>query len=107
MNKYIDNILLVIRKKDTHIVEDIIKEEKINKNVLIVYGGKSRQESVFNGLCETNDDIVIIHDGARPAIKDTYICDLLKEMDNYNGATIVVFMVAIILNIIIFIPKIF
>lgn len=38
-------------------------------NVKIIEGGKTRQESVYNGLFICNDcDYVLIHDGARPMI---------------------------------------
>lgn len=87
-NKYVDNIIIVIRKKDNQEVERIIKNETINKKVSIVFGGNTRQESVYNAIKDIHSDIVIIHDGARPAIKQKYIDSLIEEMINFNGATI-------------------
>ena len=44
------------------------------KNVKVVLGGKSRQESVFNGLKAIGKcDYVLIHDGARPLISKAVI----------------------------------
>ena len=45
------------------------------KNIKIAFGGKERQDSVFNGLKAVNErcDIVLIHDGARPFVTDEII----------------------------------
>ena len=39
--------------------------------MVICYGGATRQESVFNGLLASMEDVTLVHDGAR--------CYLLKE----------------------------
>lgn len=46
----------------------------------VVAGGKERQDSVYNGLLKVNNeaDIVLIHDGARPLIKEEQIKDSIK-----------------------------
>ena len=45
------------------------------KNIKIAFGGKERQDSVFNGLKAVNErcDIVLIRDGARPFVTDEII----------------------------------
>lgn len=87
-NDYIDNITIVIKQDDRDIVEKIIKEETTSKKINIVIGGSSRQESVHNAIKNTSSDIVIIHDGARPAIKQEYISKCIEQMENYKGVTI-------------------
>lgn len=87
-NNYIDNIIIVIRKQDRKIVENIIEKEGINKTVNIITGGKSREESVYNAIKGITSDIVVIHDGARPAIKQKYINSLLESMKDFKGATV-------------------
>lgn len=87
-NKYIDNIIVVVRQADKEIVKDIISKEDIKKDVKLVYGGNTRQESVHNAIKNTASDIVIIHDGARPAIKQSYIDNAIEEMSNFKGVTI-------------------
>ena len=47
-------------------------------------------ESVYNALKETSSDIVMIHDGARPRIKEEYIDRCLEQMDKFKGATVAV-----------------
>ena len=87
-NQYIDNIIVVIKQEDKQTVEQIINKENITKKIDIVLGGNSRQESVYNAIKNTISDIVIIHDGARPAIKKEYINSAIEEMSNFKGVTI-------------------
>ena len=87
-NKYVDDIIIVVRERDKDIVEEIINREEIDKEIKLVLGGNTRQESVHNAIKNTASDIVIIHDGARPAIKQRYIDNAIEEMSNFKGVTI-------------------
>lgn len=67
-------------------------QEKITiKNNKIKYatGGKTRQESVYNGLlkCEYKD-FVLIHDGARPFIEENVIKNAIEKVLEF-GAVVV------------------
>lgn len=86
-NKYIDNIIVTVKEQEIQEIKKIIEEENIKKEVNIVIGGNSRQESVYNSICKTVADIVIIHDGARPAIKQRYISECIETMEEFKGAT--------------------
>ena len=44
-----------------------------NNKISVIKGGKTRQESVYNGLQTINCDYVLIHDGARPMISPEII----------------------------------
>ena len=48
--------------------------------IMYVKGGSTRRESVLIGLMGIIEDVVLIHDGVRPWIKQNYINNLLKEM---------------------------
>ena len=87
-NQYIDNIIIAIKEDERIIVEKIVNEEKPTKKVDYVIGGNSRKESVYNCISSTNSDIVIIHDGARPMIKQEYINKCIESMDEFEGVTI-------------------
>lgn len=87
-NEYIDNIIIGIKREEMAIVKNILSNLKANKPVDIVLGGKTRQETVFHCLQKTESDLVMIHDGARPAIKQSYINQLIEEMKEYKGATV-------------------
>ena len=87
-NEYIDNIIVVIKEDDKNTVQKIINSENLNKEIDLVLGGNSRQESVYNAIKTSDSHIVIIHDGARPAIKQEYISKCIEEMSNFKGVTI-------------------
>ena len=59
----------------------------------VIEGGKERQDSVWNALCFLNDkgfednDIVLIHDGARPFVSQEIISAAVKAARE-NGAAI-------------------
>lgn len=86
-SKYIDFILLIIKNSDLNYLSEIISEYKINKDYKIVYGGKERQDSIYNGLINMplNTDIVLTHDGARPFVSVNKI-DLAIEKVFETGA---------------------
>ncbi|KMT22427.1 2-C-methyl-D-erythritol 4-phosphate cytidylyltransferase [Clostridium cylindrosporum] len=76
----VDNIILVASQNEMDFCRNnIINKYNITKVNKIVKGGRTRQESVFNGLksCE-NCDIVLIHDGARPFINPKVIVDTIS-----------------------------
>ena len=87
-NQYIDNIIIAVKEDEMDIVEKIVNEENPTKKVDFVIGGNSRKESVYNCISSTNSDIVIIHDGARPMIKQEYINKCIESMDEFEGVTI-------------------
>lgn len=92
MNKSdkINDIIVVIKEAEREYFESIVKDINLRKNFKYVYGGSTRMESVYNALKETNSDIVVIQDGARPRIKEKYIDEVLDVMDEFKGATIAV-----------------
>jgi 2-C-methyl-D-erythritol 4-phosphate cytidylyltransferase len=87
-NKYIDNIVIAVKKDEKEKVEAMVNEYKLSHKVELVIGGNTRQESVYNCIKTVDSDIVIIHDGARPAIKDEYIINCIENMEKYKGVTI-------------------
>lgn len=87
-NQLVDDIIIAARKEELQKVQEIVEVEKVNKKVKIILGGNTRQESVYHCIKETNSEIVIIHDGARPAIKQKYINSCIESMDEFEGVTI-------------------
>ncbi|MBQ3544986.1 MAG: 2-C-methyl-D-erythritol 4-phosphate cytidylyltransferase [Lachnospiraceae bacterium] len=67
----VDEIIIVVGKGDVEYVKkEIVDKYNISKITNIVEGGEERYDSVINGLEYLNDeDLVLIHDGARPLIK--------------------------------------
>lgn len=86
--KEINDIILVIKPEEKEEFEKIVNSLEISKPLKYVSGGETRKQSVYNALKETHSDFVVIHDGARPRIKEEYISSCLKEMQNYKGVTV-------------------
>ncbi|MGH1376926.1 MAG: bifunctional 2-C-methyl-D-erythritol 4-phosphate cytidylyltransferase/2-C-methyl-D-erythritol 2,4-cyclodiphosphate synthase [Alphaproteobacteria bacterium] len=61
-------------------------------NISICHGGKERKDSVLNGLNALpdigDDDVVLIHDAARPFVKTHDIQRLLDSMHTQQAATL-------------------
>lgn len=55
-----------------------------------VNGGKERQDSVFEGLQKVKYDQVLIHDGARPYVKQEYIDSLLECLKYHKACLLMV-----------------
>lgn len=74
-NKNIDEIVIVVKEDEADFFRRNIIDKYGYKNIKIAFGGKERQDSVFNGLKAVNErcDIVLIHDGARPFVTDEII----------------------------------
>ena len=87
-SKNVNDIILVIKQNEKEYFENIIKDIKLEKPLIYVNGGKTRMESVYNALRKTNSDIVIIHDGARPRLKEEYIDKCLEQMEEFKGTTV-------------------
>ena len=85
---YIDDIVLVFKKEELKSVYEILSRSNLTKPMKMITGGKTRQESVFRGLTYTDSDYVVIHDGARPLIKEKYIEDCLSTMKQYDGCSV-------------------
>lgn len=88
-SKYVDFLLLIVKKSDMCYVEDILEKYKINIDYKIVFGGKERQDSIYNGILNMPDktDIVLTHDGARPFVSVSKIDEAI-EMVEETGACV-------------------
>lgn len=87
-NSYIDKIIIGAKENEIPVIKEIIQKEQFRKTIDIVIGGNSRQKTVHNCIKKTDSDIVIIHDGARPAIKQKYINECIESMEECHGATV-------------------
>jgi 2-C-methyl-D-erythritol 4-phosphate cytidylyltransferase len=83
----ISRIYLVIPKKDFDFVKKNILSFCGKKEIVLVEGGRERQESVFNGLIplKNNEKLVVVHDGVRPLILPRMIEDCLKGALEYGA----------------------
>ena len=88
----IDDIYLVIHQDYLDEVNGWIKTYNLNKVKAVIKGGETRQISVFNGLKEMkrngvkDDDIILIHDAARPLVNSTIISNNISTCQKYGAA---------------------
>lgn len=76
----VEGIVVVAPVEKIADFENVIKKGAFKKPVKVVAGGKSRYESVNNGLkvLDPNIDFVLIHDGARPLVSLKVVEDAIK-----------------------------
>ena len=88
-NKKIDNIIVVLPEDEVkYFKENILKKYELRINKIVI-GGKERQDSVYNALKSlknSSNDIVLIHDGARPFISERIINEGIKFAEIYGAA---------------------
>ncbi len=85
-NPEIDAVRAVIHRDDQAFYEEAAKGLNLLSPVL---GGKTRQESVINGLQSLHEeapDHVLIHDGARPFVTRALISRLMRALEECPGA---------------------
>ncbi|WP_147804621.1 2-C-methyl-D-erythritol 4-phosphate cytidylyltransferase [Alkalicoccus halolimnae] len=87
-------ILLVVNERETQEINDLIRSFQLEGKVRFVSGGKERQDSVANGLSAAAqsgpDDIVFIHDAARPFVMREYLHRLSAAAFEEGGAILAV-----------------
>jgi 2-C-methyl-D-erythritol 4-phosphate cytidylyltransferase len=91
--RHIDEIILVVNSGDiVYCKKDIVEYFGFNKVKTLVAGGSDRQGSVFQGLKEVNKNtgIVLIHDGARPFIKEESIIKSIRAAEEFGASCVAV-----------------
>ena len=73
----IDEIIIVTSNEYINQCKEMFPE--CEKNIKVVPGGETRQQSVYNGICAANGDVVAIHDGARALISAEEITRVAEE----------------------------
>ena len=89
-NLSIDAIVIVTQGNFVNKVQNICDENALFKVRLITEGGNTRQESVYKGLKAIKefaqaDDIVLIHDSARPLISQDIIDNNIVGCEKYGA----------------------
>lgn len=89
-NENIGEIVIVLREDEKEFFQENIIDKYGYKNIKIAFGGRERQDSVYNGLKELdkNCEIVLIHDGARPFVTNETIEKSIECARKYNCAIV-------------------
>ena len=89
-HKNIDEIVVVVKEQEAEFFKKEIIDKYNFENIKIAYGGKERQNSVYNGLkmLDKKCDIVLVHDGARPFISQQLIDKCIEEAKSHNAVVV-------------------
>ncbi|MCH5179683.1 MAG: 2-C-methyl-D-erythritol 4-phosphate cytidylyltransferase [Erysipelotrichales bacterium] len=92
-NENIDEVVIVTKRKYFKKIYQIIEDYSFEKVHLLVEGGKFRQVSTYNALealkgFALKNDIIIVHDAARPLVSNDDINNLIKAMDKHTSASL-------------------
>lgn len=79
-------IIVVSSKEDL----DAFKKLSTDPKITFVVGGKERQDSVRQGLTAVTEDLVLIHDGARPFLTKGAINDLITSLREVKASLLMV-----------------
>lgn len=83
-------IILSINPTEEDYFIQMIATYDLKKVKKLVTGGKERQQSVYNGLKHAGEEIILVHDGARPFIDQVQISELTSSASLHGGAVIAV-----------------
>lgn len=84
----VDQLIIVVRAQDCRRCQsEIVSQIATDKSVVVVSGGKDRQQSVVAGLkaCPKDVDLVFVHDGARPLITADTIDLMAANINEFDG----------------------
>jgi 2-C-methyl-D-erythritol 4-phosphate cytidylyltransferase len=90
-NRLIDEIIVSAEKTYFPLLSKIKEKYKLSKITYFVEGGKQRQDSVYNALTlinAENDDLVVVHDAARPLLPDDVLNNAVKIAKNKGNAIV-------------------
>lgn len=88
--KRLDRVVIVAREEDRESFIPLLVRF-CHKPYCLVCGGKTRQESVINGIEAAGEaDYYVIHDGARPLITPERIDDVCEDAVRWGAATLAV-----------------
>ncbi|HNX60476.1 MAG TPA: 2-C-methyl-D-erythritol 4-phosphate cytidylyltransferase [Spirochaetota bacterium] len=85
----IDGIVLICHQDHIPVLNSIIDGTCFTKIRGIFPGGKTRQESSFNGINAIpyhSDDVVLLHDAARPFVSPDIITRVIESSIRYGAA---------------------
>ncbi|MCK8825827.1 2-C-methyl-D-erythritol 4-phosphate cytidylyltransferase [Fuchsiella alkaliacetigena] len=88
----ISEVIVVVKEEElAYCQQQVIDRYDLESKCSLVVGGATRQESVYNGLQAVEQaDYVLIHDGARPLVKQETIKRSLQELKKHGAVGVAV-----------------
>ena len=90
-NKLIDKIIISAEPEYFTLLLKLIKKYKLQKVKLIVEGGKTRQDSVYNALLSSEakeNDLIAVHDAARALIPQDVLTNSILTAKKKGNALV-------------------
>lgn len=86
----VDGVVIVANNSWMSVIKDDIKRFGITKVIVFAENGETRQHSIFSGLkaldgTANENDIVILHDAARPLVDETLISACVDKNRECDG----------------------
>lgn len=83
-SRHIDEVICVVPKTDVALAKNLVSEYALSKVKTLLAGGATRQDSVAIALAylaseKPGEDIVLVHDGARPLLSSDLLDRLVME----------------------------
>ncbi len=90
-NKSVNEIIIAAEPEYFNLLLRIVKKYKLNKVKLIVEGGLTRQQSVYNALLSVEaekDDLIIVHDAARALLSEEVLSNAISKAKQKGNAVV-------------------
>ncbi len=90
-NKSVNEIIIAAEPEYFNLILKIILKHKFNKVKLIVEGGATRQQSVYNALLSADakkEDLIIVHDAARALLPDDVLQNAINTAKVKSNAVV-------------------
>ena len=86
----VHEVIPVLKESDMETGIEMLERYGLSKVKRIAPGGKERQDSVYNALklIKDSDDLVLIHDGARPLIDSGIVRTALHNIPGFDGVVV-------------------
>lgn len=84
----IEGIIIVTPEEYIDYTKNLIKEYSLQKIINVINGGETRQGSSYNAVKSMNfneDDILVLHDAARPFVNNKIISQCIEETKIHNA----------------------
>lgn len=97
----IDTITIPAEELYFNLLQEIKKKYNFSKLVSIVKGGKTRQQSVFEGLKHLTageEDLVVVHDAARPLLTIDILNNAINQAKIFDNAVVAINAVDTLVN---------
>ena len=90
--KLIQKIIVPLRKADIAQFQSMLETDGLSALVQTVAGGIHRQDSVYNGLKEIEDEsvVVVIHDAVRPFVNIESLEAVIREASHKGSAILAI-----------------